>query len=271
MKNKNRKSFRPIAARSHEYYCMIWELVKRSELENLDAKRRILGQLMVEHPEYHYFWEVPYAITEAELQETFDRGGVDADRHLEIEAMIVEQIEARDPPEIYQAFEALLRIGTEAHEVRHVIGRVFIAMVWDGLRMAKKGQRPDENFYLRKIRRLIKRPKEVIKEQEEVSDMRLPSNEEWESAILESEKAFREALAMPNRTIPEALIQGAELVNAIGAKVIFLMAGLTEPKKGVMYEDELEARAAIETFKEACNEILNKLDEVLRFLDEQRT
>lgn len=100
--------------------------------------------------------------------------------------------------------------------------------------------------------------------------MRLPSDEEWESAIVESEKAFREALAMPNKTIPEALVQGAELVNAIGAKVVFLMAGLTEPKKGVMYEDELEARAAIETFKKACNDVLNKLDEALRFLDEQR-
>jgi len=37
-----------------------------------------------------------------------------------------------------------------------------------------------------------------------------------------------------------------------------------------MYEDELEARAAIETFKKACNDVLNKLDEALRLLDELR-
>lgn len=36
--------------------------------------------------------------------------------------------------------------------------------------------------------------------------------------LQEAEKAFQEALAMPNKTIVELLIQGAELVNAIGLK-----------------------------------------------------
>ena len=100
--------------------------------------------------------------------------------------------------------------------------------------------------------------------------MQLPSDEEWESATLESEKAFYQALGMPNRTIPEVLIQGAELVNVIGAKVSFLMAGLTERKKGVMYEDELEARAAIMTFREACNKVLSAFDEMIESLDRLR-
>lgn len=100
--------------------------------------------------------------------------------------------------------------------------------------------------------------------------MQLPSDEEWESATLESEKAFCQALGMPNRTIPEVLIQGAELVNAIGAKAIFLMKDLMEPEPGVMYEDELEARAAIMTFRKACNEVLSAFDQVIESLDKLR-
>jgi len=100
--------------------------------------------------------------------------------------------------------------------------------------------------------------------------MKLPSDEEWRTALQESEKAFRKALAMPNKTVIEVLIQGAELVNAIGAKALFLMGEQTMLEKGVIYEDEPEARAAIGTFREACSNVLSAFDEVLRALDRQR-
>jgi hypothetical protein len=100
--------------------------------------------------------------------------------------------------------------------------------------------------------------------------MKLPSDEEWRTALQESEKAFRKALAMPNKTVVEVLIQGAELLNAIGAKALFLMGEQTMLEKGVIYEDELEARAAIGTFREACSNVLGAFDEVLRALDSQR-
>ena len=43
--------------------------------------------------------------------------------------MVVEQIENRDPPEIYKAYEALLATGIEQHDARHVIGTVFTDML----------------------------------------------------------------------------------------------------------------------------------------------
>ena len=190
--------------------------------------------------------------------------------HLALEVLTIEQIET--VPEVRKAFSSILRIGKEEHEARHRICRVFTETLWEGEQMARRGQQPDEDSYLRRTRRLMKESKEVIKEQgeQEVSDMRLPSDEEWKNARLDSEEAFHRALAMPNKTIPEALIQGAELVNAIAARVLLLMAGLTEPKRGVMYEDELEARAAIDTFREACNDVLNRFDEGLEFFAKLR-
>jgi hypothetical protein len=89
--------------------------------------------------------------------------------------------------------------------------------------MIQEGQQPDEDFYVRKLRRLAKHPFKVLNEQigkmrEEGKGMGLPSDEERQAALRESEEAFCKALAMPNKTIVEVLIQGAELVNAIGAK-----------------------------------------------------
>jgi hypothetical protein len=100
--------------------------------------------------------------------------------------------------------------------------------------------------------------------------MKQPSDEEWRTALEKSEKAFRNALAMPNKTVVEVLIQGAELVNAIGAKALFLMGEQTMLEKGVVHEDEMEARSAIGTFREACSNVLVTFDEVLRALDKQR-
>ena len=106
------------------------------------------------------------SLAEIELEKAFEEEGANPDLHLAIEEMIVKQVENKDPPEIYEAYEALLAIGTEPHEARHVIGRVFTEMLWEGSQMAKRGQQPDEEFYLRRIRYLTKHPKKVIKNQE---------------------------------------------------------------------------------------------------------
>jgi hypothetical protein len=275
MEDKRRNAFSSIVSLNHEYYCLIWKLVKSGELEDLEGRGRLLGQLMLEHPQYQYFWEIPYSFGKIELERALEEERANPDAHLQIELIILEQIENRDPPEIYEAYEALLKIGKEAHEARHVISRVLGEVLYQRLHMARKGQQPpDEDFYLRRIRYLAKHPKKAVKNQERKygkgEGMGLPSDEEWQAALRKSEEAFRKALAMPNKTIVEVLIQGAELVNAIGVKAIFLMSNITKPEKGVMYEDELEARAAIETFREACNRVSKSFDEVLQFLDEQR-
>jgi hypothetical protein len=166
MVDNYRQQFSSIASLEHEYYCRIWELVKPGKLETLEGKRRILAQLMLEHDQYQYFWEIPYSFAETELEKAFEEEGVNPDLHLVIEAIIVEQVENTDPPEISKAYDALLAAGINKHEARHVIGRVFIDMLWEGSQMAKKGQQPDEDFYLRRIRYLTKYPKKIIKDQQ---------------------------------------------------------------------------------------------------------
>ena len=76
MDGKSRNSWSSIAPYEHEYYCIIWELVKSGRLEELDGERKILGELMLEHDEYQYFWEVPYAFVETEIENAFEQGAV---------------------------------------------------------------------------------------------------------------------------------------------------------------------------------------------------
>ena len=164
MDEESRNLMSSIAPLEHEYYVAIWRLVKLGELEKLEGKRKILGQLMLEHPEYQYFWEVPYAFAETELQEAFEHEGVNPDLHLTVEQIICEQIEKEDPPEASKAYKALLRVGVDPHQSRHVIGRVLTGIIWQISRMAP-GQKPDENIYINELRRLAKRPLKVLNEQ----------------------------------------------------------------------------------------------------------
>lgn len=155
-----------MASLDHDYYCQVWKSVKQGEMENLDGKRKILAKLMLEHDQYQYFWEIPHTFAEVELEKAFEMGRTNPDLHIAIETNIAEQVENKNPPEIRQAYDALLAVGTDPHEARHVIGRVWAEMIRDGQRMSEKGLQPDEDFYLRRIRYLAKHPKKVIKDQE---------------------------------------------------------------------------------------------------------
>jgi len=96
MESKSKNLFGCITALEHEYYCTIWKLVKMGELENLEGRRKNLGQLMIEHPQYQYFWEIPYSFAESELRKAFEQEGVGPDFHLTVEAVIVEQVETKE-------------------------------------------------------------------------------------------------------------------------------------------------------------------------------
>lgn len=224
------------AQRLHEYYCAIWRLVKLGELAKLEGEAKKLGQLMLEHPRYQYFWELPYAFAEIDLRQAFEEEGKNPDVHLGVEHIVCEQIEKEEPPEATKAYKALLRAGVDPHEARHAIGRILTGVVWHIYHVAE-GRKLDEDMYIRQLRRLAKQPLKVLKQQMKEMQQRdqivkTPSDDEWKRQLRECEKAFREALAMPNRTIVEVLIQGAELVNAIGAKAIFLLGELRMPEKG---------------------------------------
>ena len=74
-----------------------------------------------------------------------------------------------------------------------------------------QGQKPDEDIYTRELRCLAKHPLKVLKQQMKEDQqggqsMKVPSDEEWKRQLTECEKAFRKALAMPNKTIVEMLI-----------------------------------------------------------------
>jgi hypothetical protein len=79
------------------------EISKVRRIRKSEGRRRLLGQLMLEHPQYQYFWEIPYPFAKIELEEAIEREGVNPDLHLAIEVVILEQIANGDPAETGKA------------------------------------------------------------------------------------------------------------------------------------------------------------------------
>jgi len=271
---------RSLASAQHEYHCQIWQLVKLGALDKLDDRMKTVGQLMLEHPEYQYFWEIPYPFAKIEAEEAFERlvadqgEGVNPDLHIAMEHTISEQVKGNDPPEAGRAYKALVRRGADPHEARHCIGAALSDVIWH-LGHLPVGQVPDRDIYLRALRRIAKNPSRALAQyiaegQQGGCIMKTPPDKELDKKLKECDMLFQAALAMPDKTIVEVLVRGAEMVNAIGAKTMFLMGELTMPRQGVIYEDELEARAAIMTFRKACTDVLNALDEGLEVFDKRR-
>jgi len=150
----------------HEYLTSIWKTVKEGDLEALGGRNKILGQLMLEHPQYQYFWELPSALAYVKAKEAIEeQSAVNADSHIVAEASVLEQIETKDPPEANKAYAALLRTGMQPHEARHAIARILAEVVLEVSHMAQGGQEPDNEMYVRKLRRTAKHPWEEYNEQ----------------------------------------------------------------------------------------------------------
>ena len=165
MEGKSRNLSSSIAALQHKDYCLIWELVKGGKLENLEAGSRAVGRLMLEHPQYQHFWEIPYPFAKIEMEKAIEGEGVNPDAHVAFEATILEQVETSDPPEAAKAYAALLEAGVGPHEARHTLARVLSEVALKVSRMANKGQLPNEGIYIRELDYLAKHPVKVLSEQ----------------------------------------------------------------------------------------------------------
>jgi hypothetical protein len=157
--------FRPLSASVHEYFCQTWQLLRQGKLESLKGETRVLARLMLEHPQYQHFWEMPYSSAEMDLDRLIQQGEESPHLHLAIEVTILEQIESQKPREVVKAYHALLAAGVGEGEARHMLGRVFARTVWEISHTDENTQATWEALYLHKLQRVQDYPLNIVAEQ----------------------------------------------------------------------------------------------------------
>lgn len=124
----------------------IWNRFKLGE--PLEGEEKVTGELMQLHTEYHDTWDHADELTGHEFDPETD---VNPFLHVTIDAIVVNQIKQRTPPEVEQAYTRLRSKGLSHLDAIHEIDSVFVKEFWPVLKYKK----PFNNTrYVKKIKRL---------------------------------------------------------------------------------------------------------------------
>jgi hypothetical protein len=127
----------------------IWKKARSGEMDSLSQNDRNLARIMLEHGEYHNQFEFADHLSDHE----FD---VDKETnpflHIVIHLVVQNQISSREPIEVYQFYNAMLRKKVTIHEAMHLIGTIFSYLLFGVL---KHG----EEFDMEKYKSLLRKYK----------------------------------------------------------------------------------------------------------------
>jgi hypothetical protein len=124
--------------------------LRTREGESLEGEEAVLARMMQEHVEYTDVWERLDELGGDELVVN----GVNPILHVNMHAVIENQLEQNTPPEVRKALDGLLKRGDSRHEAIHAIAYEFNMELFPVL----KHSRPFNNSaYKRRLEKIARR------------------------------------------------------------------------------------------------------------------
>jgi len=93
---------------------LLWQMAQAGA--PLEGEQAILVKVMCEHPEYPDLWVRLDELSDAEIE----RDGVNLILHVQMPAIVENQIAQREPAEVRETVRARLRQGYDRHEARYL-------------------------------------------------------------------------------------------------------------------------------------------------------
>jgi hypothetical protein len=124
---KTDEMFGELRRLNREHMHMIWEVVKTGDLDVLDAEERQIAEVMIEHQD-EYFNQFEMADVLGDHQ--FDpESETDPFLHVIFHTIVENQLEARDPIEVYQFYNSMRKKKVSRHDTIHLIGAMLTTLV----------------------------------------------------------------------------------------------------------------------------------------------
>lgn len=134
---------------NREHMHMIWEVAKTGDLDVLGAEERRIAEAMLEHQdEYFNQFEMADVLADHEYDPESETNPF---LHVTFHTIVENQLEARDPIEVYQFYNSMRKKKVSRHDTIHLIGAILAPLVVSTLR-----GRP---FDLEQYKSLLKRAK----------------------------------------------------------------------------------------------------------------
>ncbi len=116
---------------SNDYYLEILELAKVGDLDHLGPDERRLAKIMLDHGE-EFFKDVDFA-DDYPVGEDSDDSEIDPFFHITVHAIVEDQLEDKDPREVYKFYDAMIKKQTGHHEVVHLIAAILVPLLFKSL------------------------------------------------------------------------------------------------------------------------------------------
>jgi hypothetical protein len=150
--------YSPLKQLNRKLLHAIWEKAKAGDLGDLDPEHRQLGKIMQEHAD--------------EFFNAFEFGDVTHDHeydpdnevnpflHIMIHAANENQLNGKDPIEVYQFYNAMRRKKVSRHETLHLLGAILMPLVFQCLRQKQPFNNEAYQLQLKKYKN--KNPKKIL-------------------------------------------------------------------------------------------------------------
>ena len=156
MKDQAYKLFR---SANREHLHSLWEKAKNNDLEDLTDEDKRLAEAMLMH-EDEFFNEFEFAdiLHDREFDPDND---VNPFLHITIHTVIENQLEARDPIEVLQFYNAMRKKKCSHHDTIHLIAAIMTPLMFDTM----KNQVPfDNDRYVSLLKKYkLRNPKKIWK------------------------------------------------------------------------------------------------------------
>lgn len=107
---------------SREHMHTIWQMAKNDELDDLDSEEKLLAEIMLDHEdEYHNDFEFADVAHERDYDPDSETNPF---LHIIFHSIVENQLKERDPVEVYQFYNAMLRKKMPRHDTIHLVGRL---------------------------------------------------------------------------------------------------------------------------------------------------
>lgn len=134
-----------------QFFFDIWQKQNSGNVP-LEPIEKIIAGIIQQHPEYHSLLASPDAVIDQDF--TPEMGQSNPFLHMAMHIAIQEQLGTQRPKGIVAVYQSLLEKGNDPHTVEHQMMEPLSEMLWQAQR---NNTTPDEKFYLKSLRKLVKK------------------------------------------------------------------------------------------------------------------
>jgi hypothetical protein len=114
-----------------EYIHSIWKVLQAGGLESLPRDKQKLGKIMLEHEQYHNQFEIADLLHDHQYDINSE---VNPFLHITLHEIAENQLESKEPIEVFQFYNAMKKHHISRHDIIHLIVMIFSPMLFQVLK-----------------------------------------------------------------------------------------------------------------------------------------